>query len=87
MYMGIATRRIFLHYIVLFSGAGNTADLTFTPENQNDTVCVEVFAVDNNVLENRETFTVLAVSEEDTAVQLPSPTTLAVFDDDCKYNV
>ena len=59
-------------------------DLTFTAENQSQPLCVDVLAQDNNVLEMRETFAVLVVSQ-DAAVLLPAPSTLAVFDDDCKY--
>lgn len=59
-------------------------DLTFTVDNQDSPLCADVFAVNNEVVENMERFNV-SITTEDPAVQLPRITTsLVVFDDDCK---
>ena len=57
-------------------------------ENQNGPLCVEVFAVNNEVLENRETFSV-SISSSDRSVRLMgNSTSLVVFDDDSEsYNI
>ena len=70
--------------IVQFGAGESSVDQTFTVENQNSPMCVEVLAVNNQIVESREIFTV-SLTTNDLAVQLPRMTSsLVVFDDDCE---
>ncbi len=76
---------IFIFCTVLFRGEDSSTDQTFTVDNQNDPQCVDVFAVNNQILENMEIFNV-SISTEDASVLLPRlPTSIVVFDDDSKW--
>ena len=68
----------------MFRGEDSNADLTFTIDNQGESLCVDVLAVDNQVLENLEVFNV-SIATNDSAVDVPRVLiSLVVFDDDSK---
>lgn len=59
-------------------------DMTFGVDNQNEPLCAEVHPMNNEVVDNREAFAI-SITSDDISVDLPvNPTSLLVFDDDCK---
>lgn len=72
-------------FVVSFLNSGSEANLEFTMENQDIPVCVDVFAVNDAVLEREEIFEVF-IHSDDPAIKLVSNrTSLLIFDDDCKH--
>lgn len=78
---------IILFILVSFRDSGGEVNLVFTVENQNMSLCADVFARNNEVIERQEIFDV-SVQSSDAAVKFVSNrSSLIIFDDDCKFNI
>ncbi len=71
-------------FIVSFFGGAEVVEVTFTEENQGERVCMELFALNNQVLENQEVFEVSLTSSDPSVVIRTGRKSLVIFDDDCK---
>ena len=80
----VSTSVLFIFAVVSFNqGSSQSVSRTFNAANQNQQLCEDVLAVNNQVLEDREVFNVSIAATGDSAVQLPRvPTSVVVFDDD-----
>ena len=67
-----------------FESRISSANLIFTEENQNESLCATVFAKNNQILENLEVYNVSITTEDSAVVLPPMPTSILVFDDDSK---
>ena len=74
-------------FLVFFVDDGNTTDLMFTAENQEELVCVTVAALDDDTVETTEVFSVQLLSEDQAVVVSNDTATILVFDQDCKYKL
>lgn len=74
----------FYSVTVLFGAVAREIDMTFDVDNQNEPLCAEVHPMNNEVVDNREAFAI-SITSDDISVEFPvNPTSLLVFDDDCK---